>query len=103
MRLRFELGGVVGGKKDLKERIGEKFGTLDKYLGRVKEDFHAAVIKILKGDRFGYRVKVDMKLPGKELVVESKAAKLLDAVDLAQNKANRVVRKYLEKIKDKRR
>jgi len=102
MKLSFELGSL-GGKEDLKDKITKKFNVVEKYLSKVKEDFHRGFVRVSKGERWGYKVKVDMRLPGKEVVVESKAAKLLDAVDQAQAKASRMVRKYFERMRDKRR
>ena len=101
MRLRFEFDKVRGGS-DLQEKIGKKFASLEKYLKNVKDDFHTGVVRVLKGERWGYRVRVDVKLPGKEVVAEGRSKTLLSAVDEAYYKSSRIIRKYFEKLKDKK-
>lgn len=101
MRFRFEFD-EINGKNDIKERVVKKFSALDKYLKNVREDFKNAAVRIVKGERYGYKVKIDMSLPGKEVVAEGKAKSLLDAIDVAYNKSARVVRSYFEKLKSKK-
>jgi ribosomal subunit interface protein len=101
MKMRFEFDKIAG-REDLKERIGKKFASLEKYLTHVKQDFHSGVVKVLRGDRYGYKVKVDVRLPGKEVVAESSDATLMNAVDQAYDKSARRIRKYFEKMKDKK-
>lgn len=102
MKLRYEFD-HVNSNGDIKEKITKKFSALEKYLVRVREDFHQGLVRIIKGERFGYRVRVDVNLPGKKVVAEGKAETLLDAVDLAYHKTARIIREYLERLKEKKR
>lgn len=92
MRLSF-LFSKVASTGDLKTKIAKKFAKLDRYLTHVSSDLRAGVVKLAKGERWGYRVKVDLKIPGKDIVAEGKEANLLSAVDVVVNK----LRKGLEK------
>lgn len=102
MKFDFEFKGI-NGAEDVKSRVIHKMEALDKYLVNVRADFHKAFVRIIKGERWGYKVKVDVRLPGKTVVAESKAASLLDAVDQTYHKAARITRKYFERLKDKKR
>lgn len=102
MKLSFEMGSI-GKAGDLKEKINKKFSALEKYLQNVREDFHKGVVHVDRGDRFGYKVKVDVKLPGKEVVAEANDVTLMNAVDRAYDKSARIIRKYFEKLKEKKR
>lgn len=80
MRLSFLFDRVekVG---DLKLKIARKIAQLDKYLKHVSSDLRAGVVKLSKGERWGYKVKVDLKIPGKDVIAESQDSELLSAVD----------------------
>ena len=100
MKLSFEFD-RVSGNGDIKEKIAGKFAALEKYLVHVREDFHKGLVRIIRGERFGYKVRVDVDLPGKKVVAEGRAETLLDAVDEAYQKTARIIRKYLEKLKER--
>lgn len=80
MRLSF-LFDKVERAGDIRTKISRKIGQLDKYLRHVSADLRAGVVKLSKGERFGYKVKVDLKIPGKDVIAESKDVDLLNAVD----------------------
>lgn len=98
MKLRFEFD-KVSNAGDIKEKISNKFAQLEKYLINVRDDFHNGFVRIIKGERWGYKVRVDVNLPGKKVVAEGRGAKLLDAVDEAYRKTARIVSKYLDRLK----
>jgi ribosomal subunit interface protein len=102
MKFQFEFDHVTG-NEDIKAQISSKFSALEKYLVNVREDFHKGLVRVIKGDRWGYTVRVDVSLPGKNVVAESHAATLLDATDEAYHKTARIIRKYLERLKEKKR
>lgn len=102
MKIQFEFDGVAG-KKDIQQKIVKKFALLEKYLSNVGQDLKSAAVRVFKGERWGYKVRVDVKIPGKEVIAEAKSTKLLDAIDEVQHKAARIIRKYFDKLKDKRR
>lgn len=100
MKLSFEFD-RISGSGDIKEKISHKFSALEKYLVHVKGDFHKGLVRVMKGERWGYRVKVDVSLPGKTVVAEGKAASLMDAIDEAYHNTARIVRKHLDRLKEK--
>lgn len=80
MRLNF-LFDKIGNEGDLQKKIAHKIAQLDKYLKHVSSDLRAGVVRLSKGERWGYRVKVDLKIPGKDVVAQSRDGELLSAVD----------------------
>jgi len=88
---------------DTKEKVIKKFSGLDTYLGRMRDKIDKGFVTLSKGERWGYKVKTMFRLPGKEIVVEGRSKTLLSAIDETYAKAAREVRKYLERVKDKRR
>jgi len=66
---------------DIKIKIARKIAQLDKYLKHVSSDLREGVVKLSKGERWGYKVKVDLKIPGKDVIAESQDSELLSAVD----------------------
>ena len=88
---------------DLKDKVANKFAQVEKYLKNVSEDLKQGFIRLSKGDKWGYKVKMGVKIPGSEVVAEAKEETLLSAVDTASGKLAREVRKRLEKLKEKRR
>jgi ribosomal subunit interface protein len=88
---------------DMKDKVAKKFSGLETYLGRMKRKIETGFVTLSKGERWGYKVKTKIRLPGKEVVAEGKSETLLSAIDEAYAKTSRVVQKYLEKVKSKRR
>lgn len=91
----------VSNTGDTKEKVEKKFAGLETYLGRMKSRVESGFVTLSKGDRWGYKVKTMFRLPGKEIVVESKSNTLLSAIDGAYAKASRSVKSYLERMKEK--
>lgn len=91
----------VSAEGDLREKVLKKLLRMDKYLKNVREDLKKGVVRISKRSRWGYKVKMEVKLPGKDVAVEGKDKELLSAVDEAYHKASRIVRKYFEKLREK--
>lgn len=89
----------VSSNGDLKEKVFKKFSQVEKYLKDVSEDLKKGFVSLSKGDRWGYKVKMGVKIPGAEVVAEAKDETLLSAVDEASGKLAREVRKRLEKLK----
>ncbi|TXH00111.1 MAG: hypothetical protein E6P95_04225 [Candidatus Moraniibacteriota bacterium] len=92
MRLSF-LFDRVESVGDIKIKIARKIALLDKYLKHVSSDLRAGVIKLSKGERWGYKVKVDLKIPGKDVIAESQDTDLLSAVDGVVAKLKRGLQK----------
>lgn len=92
MRLAF-LFDRVESVGDIKIKIARKIAQLDKYLKHVSSDLRAGVVKLSKGERWGYRVKVDLKIPGKDVIAESQNTDLLSAVDRVVAKLKRGLQK----------
>ena len=99
MRLSFWFD-RVGADGDIKIKIAKKIAQLDKYIKHVSSDLREGVVKLSKGDRFGYKVKVDLKIPGKDVLAESSDNNLLTAVDLVVNKLKQGLQKKMGKVKD---
>ncbi len=87
---------------DTKEKVIKKFAKLETYLGRMKSQIQTGFVTLSKGERWGYKVKTMFRLPGHEIVAEGRSRTLLSAIDEAYAKAAREVRKYLERVKDRR-
>lgn len=88
---------------DIKEKVLKKLLPLSKYLGKVGKDSPRGVVKLSKGDRWGYKVQMAVKVPGREMMVTGKGKELLSALDSAYAKGARIIRKYYEKMNRKRR
>lgn len=88
---------------DTKEKVIKKFAGLETYLGRMKTKLERGFVTLSRGERWGYRVKTMFRLPGREIVAEGKSKTLLSAIDEAYGKAASEVKKYLERLRDKRR
>ena len=88
MRLSF-LFDRVESVGDIKVKIARKIALLDKYLKHVSSDLRAGVVKLSRGERWGYKVKVDLKIPGKDVIAESQETELLSAVDSVVAKLKR--------------
>ena len=87
---------------DIKEKFAKKFAGLETYLGRMKDKIGVGFVTLSRGERWGYKVKTMMRLPGKEIVAEGKSETLLSAMDETYNKVSREIRQYLERIREKR-
>ncbi len=87
---------------DTKDKVIKKFKGLETYLGRMRSKLESGFVKLSRGERWGYKVKTNFRLPGKEIIAEGKSETLLSAIDQAYAKASREVQKYLEKLKDRR-
>lgn len=98
MRLNF-LFDRVESVGDLKIKIARKIAQLDKYLKHVSSDLRAGVVKLSRGERFGYKVKVDLKIPGKDVIAESQDTDLLSAVDRVIDKLKTGLIKKNERTK----
>jgi ribosomal subunit interface protein len=98
MRLNF-LFDRVESVGDLKIKIARKISQLDKYLKHVSSDLRAGVVKLSRGERFGYKVKVDLKIPGKDVIAESQDTDLLSAVDRVIDKLKTGLIKKNERTK----
>lgn len=98
MRLAF-LFDRVESVGDIRLKIARKIAQLDKYLKHVSSDLRAGVVKLSKGERWGYRVKVDLKIPGKDVIAESQNTDLLSAVDKVVDKLKVGLIKKNEKSK----
>lgn len=101
MRLQLWFDKVSTGG-DIKTKVKHKFSSLDKYLKHVSSDLREGMIKLSKGDRFGYKVKAIFRIPGREVVAEGKSETLLSAIDSAYAKASREIKKHVDKLKLKR-
>lgn len=100
MRVKFWFNGVSN-EGDIKQKISHKIAGLDKYLKHVSSDLRQSMVSLSKGERWGYRVKVDLKIPGKDVVAEGKDGQLLTAVDQVINKLQQGLKKRIGKARDK--
>ena len=88
---------------DIKEKITKKFLGLDTYLGRMRDRIGSGFMKLSRGERWGYRVKTMFRLPGREIVAEGKGKTLLSAIDEAYSRSSGEIKKYLGKLRDRKR
>ena len=93
----------VSTEGDTKEKIEKKFSGLETYVGSLRSKLQTGFVWLSRGDRFGYKVKVGLHLPGKEVVAEGKSETLLSAIDQAYMRAAREIKNYLDQIREKRR
>lgn len=100
MRVKFWFNGVSN-EGDIKQKIAKKIAGLDKYLKHVSSDLRQSVVNLSKGERWGYKVKVDLKIPGKDVVAEGRDGQLLTAVDQVINKLQQGLKKKMGKARDK--
>lgn len=88
---------------DIKDKVSKKFSGIETYLGRMKGKIERGFVTLSRGERWGYKVKTILHLPGKEIVAEGKSETLLSAIDAAYGKVVAEVRKYLDRIKNRKR
>lgn len=100
MRVKFWFKGVSS-EGDIKQKIAKKVAGLDKYLKHVSSDLRQGVVRLSRGERWGYKVKVDLKIPGKDVVAEGRDDQLLTAVDIVINKLQQGLKKKIGKARDK--
>lgn len=93
----------VSSQGDITDKITNKVRGVEKYLRHVSEDLKSGFVHLSRGDRWGYKVKMGITIPGREVVAEAKEETLLSAVDRAYGRLAREVRKGLERLKEKRR
>jgi ribosomal subunit interface protein len=91
----------VNAEGDVKTKIARKLAGLDKYLKHVSSDLREGWVKLSRGERWGYKVKVDLKIPGKDVVAEGRDENLLTAVDQVMNKLQQGLTKKRGKEKTK--
>ena len=87
---------------DTKEKVIKKFAGLETYLGRMKSRIETGFVTLSRGERWGYKVKTMFRIYGREIVAEGKSKTLLSAIDEAYGKAASEVRKYLDRIQEKK-
>lgn len=87
---------------DTKAKVIKKFAGLETYLGRMKSRVESGFVILSRGERWGYKVKTMFRVPGRAIIAEGKSETLLSAIDKAYDKASSEVKRYLERIKDKR-
>ena len=92
----------VSNSGDIKEKVVKKFAGLDTYLGRMRGKIDKGFVTLSRGERWGYRVKTMFRLPGREIVAEGRSKTLLSAIDQVYAKVSRETRKYLEKLRDRK-
>ncbi|MFA5886411.1 MAG: ribosome-associated translation inhibitor RaiA [Patescibacteria group bacterium] len=90
----------------IKSYIETKLATIDKYLGEIKAiNCDVEVGRVVgsrhKGDIF--RMEVNLEVPHKLLRVEKTEKDLYKAIDKVKDHLELVVKKYKEKLIDKRR
>ncbi len=100
MRVKFWFNGVSN-EGDIKQKIAKKIAGLDKYLKHVSSDLRQSIVALSKGERWGYKVKVDLKIPGRDVVAEGKDKQLLTAVDQVINKLQQGLKKRIGRARDK--
>lgn len=98
-QMTFDRVSTVG---DIKEKVVKKFSGLETFLGRMKSKVESGFVVLSKGERWGYKVKTIFRLPGHEVIAQGKGNTLLSAIDDTYAKASREVKRYLERIKEKR-
>lgn len=101
MRWQMTFDGVskVG---DIKEKVENKFSGLETFFGRMKDRVQSGFVILSKGERWGYKVKTKFRLPGREVVAQGQGKTLLNAIDEAYERTSTEVKKYLERMKEKR-
>ncbi len=87
---------------DIKKKVEKTLSGLELFVGRFRSRLQTGFVKLSKGERWGYKVKTLLRLPGKEIVAEGKSETLLSALDSVYAKSSREIKKYLEKVKDSR-
>lgn len=90
----------------IKNYIQEKMDLTEKYLGEVEVincDFE--VEKVLPGQHKGevFRAEVNLQVPHELLRIEKTEADLYKAIDKVKDHLELVIKKYKEKLRDKRR
>lgn len=71
-------------------------------MGKVSGDMRGGVVNLSKGTRWGYKVKLKVRVPGKEVSVTGKGKELLSALDEAYAKSARRIRKHYERLGSKK-
>lgn len=101
MRLSFWFD-KVSKDGDLQAKVSNKLSKLEKYLRHVSRDLREGFVALSKGDRWGYKVKVKINVPGKTAIAESKGKELLTTVDKVVDKLKNELSKRRDKAKIKK-
>lgn len=87
-----------------RDRIVNKFTlALTRHLTHLDEDLRKAQVNVSKMARGGYEVKFDMKLPFVHVFAKETGPKLLTTVLKVRDEATRILRKSLDKMRDRKR
>ncbi len=89
----------VSTEGDIKQKVEKKFSGLETYVGSLRSKLQTGFVWLSRGDRFGYKVKVGLHLPGKEVMAEGKGETLLTAIDETYARAAREIKSYLSRIR----
>lgn len=98
MKVRFEFD-KVSRAGDIQDKVLAKMRKVEKYLRRVPEDLRQGFVRLARGERWGYGVKLGVKIGSEEVVAEAKEKTLLTALDKTYGKLAREVRKRMARLK----
>ena len=89
----------------IKEYTEEKMDMLEKYLGNIKALNCDVEIEQITNHHKGdiYRTEVNIEVPGTLLRVEKSESDIFKAIDKVKDHLKVTIKKYKEKIKDKKR
>ena len=90
----------------IKEYVQEKMDMLEKYLGSVSVQNCDVEIGMTTGNQSAgkiYRAEVNLEVPGKLIRVEKTEEELFKAIDKVKDHLTRSIRRYKQKIRDKKR
>ena len=91
---------------NIKDYIQEKMDMLDKYLGSVKvTNCDVEIAREQMGQHSGkvFRAELNLSLPGELLRVEKTEKDIYKAIDKVKDHMTRSIRRYKQKLQDKRR
>ncbi len=91
---------------NIKEYINEKMNMLDKYLGNIQVlncDVEISMASSSRKDGKIYRAEVNLSVPRDLLRVEKKEKDLYKAIDKVKDHLQRSIKRYKEKLIDKKR
>ena len=80
--------------------VKEKLGSIDKYLVDVKTELKSLEVLMSTGARWGYKVKLNLKIPGRNFFAQAKDRGLVLALVESRDRVITQVKDYLEKLKD---
>lgn len=99
MRVGFLWSGIDNKKERREGVVRKRLMSLGRLLSNFSKESQRARVGIYKRERWGYRVKFEMELPGKKIFAEGKGKDLIKTVVEVREKVKRQIKGHVERLR----